>query len=184
MKNDTTFRIFSTTTENHPQIRYRYIMFKSELVNNPVFTGMTGDQMDQIFPLMELCQYPQDHLIFQQGQKAEYLYILLKGEVIIRYKPYDGPPLDIAHIEPDGVFGWSSTLGRSTYTSAAVTATETVAYRIGSRQLSWLCQLFPRTGVILLHKLANVISQGLTETQSQVFDMLSQGVFISNGRKG
>lgn len=158
-------------------------MLRSELVNTPVFNGMTTDQIDQILPLMELCRYPQDHLIFEQGQKAEYLYILLKGEVIIRYKPYDGPPLDIARVEAGGVFGWSSTLGRETYTSATLSATEVVAYRIGSRQLSWLCQLFPRTGAILLHRLANIISQGLTETQSQVFDMLSQGVFI-NGRKG
>lgn len=161
-------------------------MFRNELSQTPVFSGMTKEQIDQVLPLMELCQFPQDHVVFQQGQKAEYLYILLRGEVVIRYKPYDGPPLIIARIEPGGVFGWSSTLGRETYTSAAIATDEIIAYRIGSRQLSWLCELFPKTGVILLQRLANVISQGLTETQSQVFDMLSQGVFINhkNGRKG
>ena len=155
-------------------------MFIDELSQTPVFMGMAKEQIDQILPLMELCQLPEDHVIFQQGQKAEHLYVLLRGEVVIRYKPYDGPPLVITHIEPGGVFGWSSTLGRETYTSAAITVCKIVAYRIGSRQLSWLCELFPKTGVILLQRLANVISQGLTETQSQVFDMLSQGIYVSN----
>lgn len=151
-------------------------MFRNELLQTPVFMGMTEEQTDQVLPLMELCLHPPDQVIFQQGQKAEYLYILLRGKVVIRYKPYDGPPLIIAHIEPGGVFGWSSTLGRETYTSDAITADEMVAYRIGSSQILRLYELCPETGVILLQRLANVISQGLTETQSQVFEMLSQGI--------
>ncbi|MCC6148263.1 MAG: cyclic nucleotide-binding domain-containing protein [Anaerolineaceae bacterium] len=146
---------------------------------------MSREQLDQVLPLMEMCQFAVDHVIFEQGQKAEYLYVLLKGEVVIRYKPYDGPPLVIARIKPGGVFGWSSALGRETYTSAAVATLESIAYRISARQVAWLCELFPRTGVILLQRLANVISQGLADTQSQVFEMLSQGIFMrSQNRNG
>lgn len=166
-------------------------MFRNELSQTPVFAGMNREQLDQVFPLMEICQFSANHVVFQQGQRAEYLYVLLKGEVVIRYKPYDGPPLVIAHIESGGVFGWSSTLGRETYTSSAIATFESIAYRIGARQVAWLCELFPRTGVILLQRLANVISQGLTDTQSQVFEMLSQGIFMhsqningNNGGKG
>jgi len=158
-------------------------MFKSELIDSPVFSGLTDAQIAQILPLMEFCQFSQDHTIFKQGQKAEYLYILLKGEVIIQYKPYDGPLIDIAHIEPDGVFGWSSTLGRATYSSIAIAASEVITYRIGSRQLSWLCQYLPATGDILLRRFAWIISQGFSGTQTQVFDMINQGVAI-NRRKG
>lgn len=180
MKNDTTIRMFSTTKENPSQILYMYTMNKEELSQIPVFSGLTNEQLDQVIPLMEACRFAQDYTIFHQGERADYLYILLKGEVLIQYKPYDGPPLVISHIDPQGIFGWSSTLGRSTYTSAAITSSEVEVFRIGSRQLSWLCQLFPRTGVILLNRLAYIISQGLNETQSQVFDMLRQGVFINS----
>lgn len=159
------------------------VMYRSELSQTPVFKGLSDDQMEQILPLMELCFYPPDSHIFEQGQKADYLYLLLKGEVIIRYKPYDGPPLTVARILPGDVFGWSSTLGRDTYTSAAIAAAESVVYRISSKQMSWLCELFPKTGVILLERLAFVISQGLSQTQSQVYNMLSQGIWVS-GRKG
>ncbi|MCE1254665.1 MAG: cyclic nucleotide-binding domain-containing protein, partial [Anaerolineae bacterium] len=78
-------------------------MFDERYAQLPVFRGLSKEQIDHIEPLFQLCRFPKNTPVFQQGQPALYFYILLKGEVEIRYKPYDAPPLSVAHIAPGSV---------------------------------------------------------------------------------
>ena len=168
-------------------------MFRQEYADFSIFAGLNGDQIGQLLPYMVECHFGKDEVIFQQGQPADCLYVLLSGEVMIRYKPYDGPPITVARIEPGGVFGWSAALGRDIYTSAAVAVHECVAYRLRGSKLPVLCEEHPETGLILLDRLAGVIAERLKNTHTQILGILSQGVvdgcsdslgrMTKNGRK-
>jgi CRP-like cAMP-binding protein len=151
-------------------------MYRQELSKVSIFKEMSSEQLAQISPIMEFCQISKDQIIFEQGEQANHLYILLRGEVLIRYKPYDAPPLTVAHIKPCGVFGWSSTLGRKFYTSSASAITTIEVYRISIDKLHKFCEHYPETGAILLDSLANLISQKLKTTHDPVFNILSQGM--------
>jgi CRP-like cAMP-binding protein len=168
--------IFSTRKHHVRFINMVSTMYRQELQKVTIFREMTGEQLAQISPIMEFCQISKDKNIFDQGENANHLYILLRGEVLIRYKPYDAPPLNVAHIKPYGVFGWSSTLGREYYTSSASAVTPIEVYRISIEQLHKFCELYPETGAILLNSLANLISQKLKTTHDPVFNILSQGM--------
>ena len=85
------------------------------------FQGFTQEQIARIRPLFLLFYAPAGTMIFEQGEPAENLYVVIEGEVAIRYKPDDGPEGEIAHVRPEGVVGWSAALGK--ITSMAVTAT-------------------------------------------------------------
>ncbi|NLG98277.1 MAG: Crp/Fnr family transcriptional regulator [Chloroflexi bacterium] len=124
---------------------------------------------------MTECQFHKDEVIFEQGQPASHLYILLSGNVIVRYKPYDGPPLTVANIEPGGVFGWSAALGRETYTSSAVTVQESVAVRVRGSNLQVIRAQYPETGKILMDRLAGVITERLHSSHTQVLEILTRG---------
>ena len=77
-------------------------MFKQEYATLSIFQDLEPDQLQAILPLFEEVHFPADNVIFEQGQDATNLYILLEGEVHVRYKPYDGPPLTVARILPGG----------------------------------------------------------------------------------
>lgn len=156
-------------------------MFRQQYAHLSIFEGLSGEQIAILSPLLEICNFSQDELIFQQGQDAAYLYILLSGEVIIRYKPYDGPPLTVSRINPGGVFGWSAALGREVYTSAAVAAGPCAAYRVNGQKLQQLCERHPDTGAVLLERLAGVITERLRTTHNQILTILSQGLDLDNG---
>jgi CRP-like cAMP-binding protein len=151
-------------------------MFKQDYARLSIFTGLDGDQIKQLSYFIEECQFPKDYVIFEQGQPADRLYILLSGEVIIRYKPYDGPPLLVARIEPGGVFGWSAALRRDIYTSGAESVQESVAYCIRGANLNVLCNQYPQTGKFFLERLASVIVERLSSTHTQVLGILTQGM--------
>lgn len=158
-------------------------MLKQELAHLAIFTNLDGDELERIAPLLNLCFFQPDEIIFEQGQRAVNLYILLEGEVIISYKPYDGPALTVARIIPGGVFGWSAALRRDIYTSAAISVSKSEAICMSSQQLKTLCEKHPKTGTLLLEHLADVIAQRLNSTHSQILSILTQGMALDGEKK-
>ena len=154
-------------------------MFKQEFGQLSIFKGLSSRQLSLLDPMLELCCFPPEHIVFDQGQRTEYLYILLRGKVEVRFKPYDGPPLTVTRIEPGGVFGWSTALNRETYTSAAHTIEECETYRISGCQLQKFCIQEPTTGKILLERLASVIAERLNNTHTQILSILTQGIDLN-----
>lgn len=139
-----------------------------------LFQGLSPAQAGLLQSLMEPCEFLRDSSIFEQGEAAQYLYVLVRGEVLVRYKAYDGPVITVAHVGPGGVFGWSAALGRPAYSSGAICATNCQAYRIMGRALHHLCNQNPDSGMIILERLADVIAERLSSTHSQVLEMLTQ----------
>ncbi len=142
----------------------------------PVFQGLTKAQMDLIRPLVRVARLTAGKTIFEQGEQARYLYVLINGEVTIRYKPYDGPALVVAQIRAGGVFGWSAALGHVLYTSSATCDVEGKAYRINNHDLRTLCEQHPDTGSVVLDRLAANVAQRVTPRHGQVVNILSQAV--------
>lgn len=156
-------------------------MFRQEYSNLSVFNGLDPSQIKALSPFLEEVSFSQGQVIFQQGQTAHSLYILLNGEVQVRYKPYDGPALTVARIAPGGVFGWSAALGHDIYTSGAEAAAQSCAYRIRTENLQHLCDVNPEAGGRLLEGLAGVIAERLRNTHGSILELLNQGVERKTG---
>jgi CRP/FNR family cyclic AMP-dependent transcriptional regulator len=149
-------------------------MYRQILSDLTIFQGLNQAQLDRIALMVDSVNLRADWVVFEQGDDADFLYILSEGEVVIRYKPYDGPPLIVAHIQPGGVFGWSSAVGHEVYSSGAKTVTPCKAYRLRGRELHRLCEQDPETGVIILDRLASVIAERLQSTHLEIMKILSQ----------
>jgi CRP/FNR family cyclic AMP-dependent transcriptional regulator len=151
-------------------------MFRQEFANLAIFNGMEASQVRVLSPFLDEVVLRKGEPVFGQGEPASCLYILLEGEVTVRYKPYDGPPLTVARIQVGEVFGWSAALGREVYTSSAEAVRDGLAFRIRAASLQRLCECDPEAGGILLERLADSIAERLRNTNSSVLEILSQGV--------
>ncbi len=147
-------------------------MENQQLTQFSLFNGLSNHDLDQLKELMELCCLPADMVLFEQGQQADYLYILLEGEVGIQYKPYDGPASIIARILPGNVFGWSAALKRRLYSSTALTTQASKVYRIKNRNLTNLCDHCPQTARLFLDRLAQLIFNQADASYVQLLPLL------------
>jgi len=147
-------------------------MLKQDFSRLTVFQGLNEQQLELLDSMFERVPFEKDVVLFDQGQPARHLYILVSGEVVIRYKPYDGPALVVARIPPGGVFGWSVALSRNIYTSAAVAVTDGAAFRITAQKLHSLCEQYPETGALLMDHFASAIAERRA-THSPILDILS-----------
>ncbi len=151
-------------------------MLSNDFKHLAIFQGMSAPQQELMSALFIPYDCGDETVIFEQGDPAEFLYIVVNGEVIVSFKPDDGPAIIVARIHPGGVVGWSAALGSRMYTSGAYCTGDTRLLRIRGTDLRKICEQYPETGVILLDRLAAVIAQRLTSTHDQVLALLELGL--------
>jgi CRP-like cAMP-binding protein len=149
----------------------------------PLFSDLGSTRLALLRPLFHRCDCEAGEVIFEQGDIARYLFIVVEGSVSIRYKPDDAPELDVTSIQPGGVFGWSAAFGCGFYTSGAICLTDCNLLRVQGSKLKQLRENHPETGILILERLAAVVAKRLKGTQehAQVMAFLEHG--LKNGVK-
>lgn len=137
---------------------------------------LSNEQIEILRPLFNEVRYDKNQVIFYQGQEAKHIYFVVEGEVAIRFKPDDGPLLTVAEVGPGDVFGWSSAVGSSSYTSSAVCTQKGMFLQLEGEKLKSVCEKYPDTGILILDRLAGVIAQRLKGTHEQVLALLHRGL--------
>ena len=146
--------------------------------------GFPKEHVEVLRPLIQDARYEADEVIFRQGDKAEHLFFVLEGSVLIQFNPDDGPVLTVSQVGQGGVFGWSAALGSSRYTSSAICSQKGWFIRMQGEELKILCQEHPETGILILNRLAGVIAQRLRGTHDQVMALLHRGLNGCQGGEG
>lgn len=151
-------------------------MTKETIESLSIFQNLEQDDLDLLVGLFESEEYDADQKIFQQGQRADKVHILIEGEIEIQFKPYDGEVITVSNIHAGDIFGWSAVLGRWDYTSDAVAIKDGHGLSMQGKVLREFCAEHPTTGIILLERLAEVISARLRSTHEKVVGLLQKGV--------
>jgi CRP/FNR family cyclic AMP-dependent transcriptional regulator len=141
-----------------------------------IFKELDEDVIDLVSPLVESVSCPPGTVIFQQGDQAEFLYLVIDGKVDMSFKPYDGIPITISHIGKGGLFGWSALVGSDKYTSTAVAIENVEAFRVHGSDLRRFCREHPEEGKDILERLADGVSSRWKDAHKQVQSILFQGI--------
>lgn len=141
-----------------------------------IFEGLSAIQRELVLPLFVSCDTSEGDVLFEQGDPAEYLYLVVEGGLAVRYKPYDGPPIVVARIQPGGMVGWSAAMGRTSYTSSVDCLSDCLLLKISRNELRLLYRQNPETCLVILDRLALVIAQRLDNTYSHVLELIKLGI--------
>ena len=143
--------------------------------NIPLFRNLSTETLEILEPLFEPCTCHKG-IIFEQGDPAIHLYLLIEGTTDILYKPYDAPVITITTLKPGEIFGWSAIGENTLYTSGASCQGECLIMRMRGSDLRALSIQHPQVGENLLDRLAESVSTRWKDAHSQVRDILSQGI--------
>lgn len=150
-------------------------MFDSQ-VDNPFLKDLTPRQHESLSGIFEPFAASAGTIIFREGDAATHLYLILRGRIAVQYKPYDGPKLTLADLRSGDIVGWSSVLGRASYTSDAVSTTRVEALRLRGDDLRSLCAREPALGKSILENLAKAVTPRWANARQQVQEVLSECV--------
>jgi CRP/FNR family cyclic AMP-dependent transcriptional regulator len=149
-----------------------------------LFQDLYPAQLKLLQPLFIPCEFSADTVLFEQGDPADNLFAIVSGEVVVNFKPDDGPAIVVARVQPGSIVGWSAALGSRRYTSGAVCTTYTQLLRVRGDDLRRLCLQHPDTGSIFLDRLATVIAERLHSTHDLVLSLLQLGLTTTVKKNG
>jgi len=137
---------------------------------------MNEEYVNLLRPLFAPYSCHSGTIVIQQGEPADYLYLIINGTVEVSFKPYDGVPITVSHVGKDGLFGWSAVVGSQTYTSSVTAIQDLETFRIHGNELRRLCVDHPEAGRDILERLANVVSSRWKNADEQVKSILVNGM--------
>jgi CRP-like cAMP-binding protein len=133
-----------------------------------LFKGIDRKVADEIASISSEESYASDTVLFQKGENAGNLYILKEGKVNLVIK--DGGSVFYMLTEPGEVFGWSSMVESGEYSATAVSVTDLKVLRIETEKLEKIFSLHPKDGLIILKRLAGLISKRLANAYKELMN--------------
>jgi CRP-like cAMP-binding protein len=168
---------FSTGRIVIPELKYILLAMENDPFQKlSFFAGLSPAQLQILRSVFVPCDMYVDTVLFEQGALAEFLYIVVTGEVLVSFKPDDAPRIPVARVRMGGVVGWSAALGSRKYTSAAITTEYTQLLRVRGSDLRQVFRHHPTIGEFINERLADVIAQRTRVTHAQVKSLLELGL--------
>jgi CRP/FNR family cyclic AMP-dependent transcriptional regulator len=143
-----------------------------------LFREVNQEAMNEISSIMVEQSYDQGTILFAEGDPANHFFILREGRVrlaIGKEAAIDYP------VSPGEAFGWSSLVGRDTYTAQAECETACKLVKIEKESLRRILEGHPESGMAFFRGLAGAIGQRLIYSYNAFLSQQSPEREISYG---
>jgi CRP-like cAMP-binding protein len=145
-----------------------------QLSRYALFGDLSEDDLSLVAPYFSELEVPAGQILFRQNEPADLFYLVVKGQVALRYKPYDGPEIGLSHVTAGGAVGWSTVTGGPVYTATAITSLPSAFLTVRGVELRRVLVEHPVAGQRLLKRLAMAVSPRWEGAYRQVLNMIAR----------
>jgi CRP/FNR family cyclic AMP-dependent transcriptional regulator len=140
----------------------------------PWFNELKPEHFEKLAKIASLHQYPEGGEVFREGDRQDYLFIVLEGRVALEiFIPHQGR-VRILTAEPMGVIGWSSVtpfVRQRTASARAILPSKLIG--LNAEAMRQMCDEDHDLGYVVMLRIANIIASRLTVTRLQLLDMFA-----------
>ncbi len=143
----------------------------------PWFQMMAPEHFLKIVSIAKIIKVEAGRAIFHEGDKEDYLYVVLEGRVAIEMNVPGRGRIRILTAEPMEEVGWSSVtpvVRQRTAGARAVLPSRLVAF--DAQELRRLCDEDHDLGYFVMRRLVNLVAGRLLTTRLQLLDMFANPV--------
>ncbi|MFK5951780.1 MAG: Crp/Fnr family transcriptional regulator [Desulfobacterium sp.] len=130
------------------------------LTQGDLFWGMDADFVKVVMNQTEKVDFDDGAVMFNQDQTANFFYVLIKGSVKLSIGT-KGPVVFIAK-DAGMVIGWSSLVGRESYSATALCMTAVKTVKIEKDNFLEKLAQYPSSESLLYKRLAQMLGDRLT----------------------
>lgn len=134
----------------------RQIIAESEF-----FGGLDDEAIDFLAQHVQKGHLDAGKVLFHQGDRAEYFFLLLDGHLSLGIPALEGPPLELQDIGPGQIAGWSWLLPPNLWNFQARAATPIDFLEFDGVAILAHCEAEPRFGYELLKRFSALMSERL-----------------------
>jgi CRP-like cAMP-binding protein len=147
-------------------------MISPELLRRfPCFAGIGEESLKALAMLADEKCVPAGTAMFSEGDPAETLSVIVKGEVNIQYVLGDGERRTVDTLVDGDILGWSALVEPYQYTALGTASKETRLIVIRAKKLRELCEKDPLLGYRLSQQIARLLAHRLDGARAQLAAM-------------
>ena len=140
----------------------------------PWFQVMTPEHFNKIVSIAKIFRYEPGQVIFHEGDKEDYLYVVLEGRVAIEISVPGRGRMRILTADAMDEVGWSAVtpvVRQRTAGARAVLPSRLVAF--DASELRRMCEEDHDFGYYVMRRMANLVAGRLLTTRLQLLDMFA-----------
>lgn len=143
----------------------------------PWFQEITAEHFEAIANFTRVIDVAQNESVFNEGDYAKYIYIVIEGRVAIEVNSPERGRMRIFTAEPLDVVGWSSvTPVVRQRTASARAVLDSHLLSIDAMKLQKLCDENSELGYLIMRRISNVIAGRLMGARMQLMDFYGKPV--------
>ncbi|MBM3130334.1 MAG: Crp/Fnr family transcriptional regulator [Chloroflexi bacterium] len=134
------------------------------------FAGLDEAELKSLAMISEQVRVPAGTILFEEGQNADALYLLLEGSVDLSFNSSLGPieQVHVGEVNPGEPFSISALIPPHLLTHTARAGTTIHTIKIAAAPLRALCQSDARVGSVVMRKVAEAAMERLHFTRVQL----------------
>lgn len=138
-----------------------------------LFAGVPSEELKEIASFSKELTLEADTYLFQEGDPAEELYLIISGGVDLQLAIHktNTQSADIEMIVPGEMLGWSALIEPHIYNLSAVTTTTTRVVEVNGEQLRDFLATHPEWGYAILLRIARIIGDRLSKTRLRLISI-------------
>lgn len=144
-----------------------------------VFQGCSSEELAEIMKICERVTCESGERIFEDGQPAAYLYIVIEGLVELRFKVthyYAATEIVLNREVQGNACGWSALVEPFTYTLSAVVTKNADLIRIKAEDIKSLCADNNHLGHTVMRNIAEMVGERFIAIRKVLIDMIQQNL--------
>ena len=132
-----------------------------------LFEGLTEEQLKAVAEIADETTCQQGAVLFWEGERAEYLYILLEGEINIFVQLSSRPErITVSALDqPYQTLAWSGLVAPNVYTASALCEKDCRLVAIRGQALMEVLEGDPALGFVVMRRIAEVMSSRMRNTR-------------------
>ncbi|MFH1351664.1 MAG: Crp/Fnr family transcriptional regulator [Pseudomonadota bacterium] len=139
-----------------------------------LFQDLNDEMLEKIRPLANAHEYKDRDVVYEEGNKAEYFYMLKRGKLLLEVEVSKIIIISLGSIKSGYSFGWSALIPGSSYTSYAICSEPCEVIAVpGEKLLDLMNQDHPQ-GYIFMYSVAKILKNRLERRTGQFLKVMSK----------
>ncbi len=120
---------------------------------------LSDKMLNKLIPITEKIFFDENEMIFRQGEKADRLFFLIRGKVLLEHRITDKITITTSGIRSGYSFGWSAMLDGEVFSTDAICTEPCEIFSYMEYELKKLMEEDHSMGFIINRRLLNVIKK-------------------------
>jgi CRP-like cAMP-binding protein len=131
-----------------------------------LFRDIDNEVVEELITVMEDVSYNSGDVVFSEGDPADNLYVLQSGTLNL-FMAGTRQATCVA-IKAGEAVGWSSLVGRKTYSATLECAEPSKLYKIDKNKLDHILRQYPSTGLRFYKQLAGLVGERVIKCYQEI----------------